>query len=189
MVYTQLKVHSHVLLGLILLITLTIVEIRVACSRCSISLYVFNCLLLGNLFLKNSSCVCVCCQCCVYDWHEMANKFRRWCGFPSIQGPIDGTQGNFLVQYNQEQKKKLALRTLHFYLVHSKLYCQDQDQVLRHYFHESEIPIVLQKMHEGVNGGHFSSDIIVCKILDVKYWWPTMHKDVFQYCQTCDNCH
>jgi hypothetical protein len=43
-------------------------------------------------------------------------------------------------------------------------------------------------MHEGVSGGHFSSKIIVRKILDSKYWWPTMHKDVLQYCQACDNC-
>ncbi len=39
-----------------------------------------------------------------------------------------------------------------------------------------------------VCGGHFSSKITVCKILDAKYWWRTMHKDVFQYCQACDNC-
>jgi hypothetical protein len=30
-------------------------------------------------------------------------------------------------------------------------------------------------------------EIIVRKILDVKYWWPTMHKDAFQYCKACDN--
>jgi hypothetical protein len=40
-------------------------------------------------------------------------------------------------------------------------------------------------MHEEVGGGHFS-EITIHKILDAKYWWPTMHKDVFQYCQTCD---
>jgi hypothetical protein len=42
-------------------------------------------------------------------------------------------------------------------------------------------------MHEGVIGGHFSSKIIICEILDAQYWWPTMHKDVIQYHQACDN--
>jgi hypothetical protein len=37
---------------------------------------------------------------------------------------------------------------------------------------------MLQEMHEGVGGGHFLAKFIVCKILDAKYWWPTMHKDV-----------
>jgi hypothetical protein len=30
------------------------------------------------------------------------------------------------IQYNQKQKKKQALKVLHFYLVHGKLYCQGQ---------------------------------------------------------------
>jgi hypothetical protein len=35
---------------------------------------------------------------------------------------------------------------------------------------------------------HFSSDIIMRKILDVGYWWPTMNQDVYEYFQTCDQC-
>jgi len=50
-----------------------------------------------------------------------------------------------------------------------------------------KIPTTLQEMHEGVGGEHFSSEITIHKILDAKYWWPTMHKDVFQYRQACDN--
>jgi hypothetical protein len=42
-------------------------------------------------------------------------------------------------------------------------------------------------MHEGVGGGHFSSKIIIHKILVAKYWWPMMHKDILQYCQACEN--
>jgi hypothetical protein len=42
-------------------------------------------------------------------------------------------------------------------------------------------------MHEGVGGGHLSSEITIHKILDMKYWWPTMHKDALQYNQVCDN--
>jgi hypothetical protein len=46
---------------------------------------------------------------------------------------------------------------------------------------------MLQEMHEGIGGGHFSFEIIVHKILDAKYWWPIMHKDALQYFQACDN--
>ncbi len=95
--------------------------------------------------------------------------------------------GKNSVQYVHEQKKKLILRALRFYLIQGKLYHQGQDQVLKHCLQDSKIPIVLQEMHEGVNGGHFSSNTIVHKILDAKYWWSTMHKDVSQYTQACDN--
>jgi hypothetical protein len=50
-----------------------------------------------------------------------------------------------------------------------------------------KITTTLQEMHEGVGGECFSSKITIHKILDAKYWWPTMHKDVLQYCQACDN--
>jgi hypothetical protein len=42
-------------------------------------------------------------------------------------------------------------------------------------------------MHEGIDGGQFSFEITIPKILDAKYWWRTIQKDVFQYCQACDN--
>jgi hypothetical protein len=48
--------------------------------------------------------------------------------------------------------------------------------------------MVLQEMHEGVNDGHFSSEIIVRKILDAKYWWPVMPKDALKYCHACNSC-
>jgi len=51
-----------------------------------------------------------------------------------------------------------------------------------------QVPTILQKLHNGIGGRHFSSDIIVSKILDVNYWWPTMNKDVHEFCQTCDLC-
>jgi hypothetical protein len=38
------------------------------------------------------------------------------------------------------------------------------------------MPIILQELHGRVIGGHFSYDIIVKKILDANYWWPTMNQ-------------
>jgi hypothetical protein len=32
---------------------------------------------------------------------------------------------------------------------------------------------MMWEMHQGVEGEHFSTNIIVKKILDVNYWWPT----------------
>jgi len=43
-------------------------------------------------------------------------------------------------------------------------------------------------MHNNVGGGHFSIDITNRKILNAKYWWPTLHKDVRMYCNSHDAC-
>ncbi len=36
----------------------------------------------------------------------------------------------------------------------------------------SETLVVLKELHEGMAKGHFITNIIVKKILDVGYWWP-----------------
>ncbi len=48
--------------------------------------------------------------------------------------------------------------------------------------------MVMKKLHEGPLGGHFAMEITKKKILDVGYWWPTMYKDVHDYCRSCDAC-
>ncbi len=51
-----------------------------------------------------------------------------------------------------------------------------------------ETQIVLKELHEGVVGGHFVADIIAKKILDARYWWPTLFKDIHDFCRTYENC-
>ncbi len=46
----------------------------------------------------------------------------------------------------------------------------------------------MQKLHGGIVGRHFSSHIIVRKILDASYWWLIMNPNVYEYCQTYDQC-
>jgi hypothetical protein len=59
---------------------------------------------------------------------------------------------------------------------------------LHHCFHDDEILVIIWKMHEGVGGRHFLADNIAWKVLDVKYWWPTLYKDAQQHYQSCDAC-
>jgi hypothetical protein len=50
------------------------------------------------------------------------------------------------------------------------------------------MPIILQELHSGLGGGHYSSNITMMKILDVSYWWPTMNRDVHEFSSTYDSC-
>jgi hypothetical protein len=36
--------------------------------------------------------------------------------------------------------------------------------------------------------GHFVADITSKKILDAGYWWPTLFKDIDEFCRSCDSC-
>jgi hypothetical protein len=42
--------------------------------------------------------------------------------------------------------------------------------------------MVMKELHEGHSRGHFATEMMQKKILDVGYWWLTMYKDVHEYC-------
>jgi hypothetical protein len=46
----------------------------------------------------------------------------------------------------------------------------------------------MKELHERPLGMHFATKITQRKILDVRYWWPTVYKDVHDYCKSCDAC-
>ncbi len=48
--------------------------------------------------------------------------------------------------------------------------------------------MVMKEMYEGPSRKHFTTGITQRKILDVGYWWPTMYRDVHDYCKSCDAC-
>ncbi len=48
--------------------------------------------------------------------------------------------------------------------------------------------MVMKKLHEVRSRWHFATKIMQKKILDVGYWWPTMYKNVHEYCKSCDAC-
>jgi hypothetical protein len=51
-----------------------------------------------------------------------------------------------------------------------------------------EAHLVLKELHEGVVGRHFAANITAKKILDARYWWPTLFKDIHDFCRRYDNC-
>ncbi len=67
------------------------------------------------------------------------------------------------------------------------MYKVGQDNKMHRCLITSEAHIVLKELHEGVAKGHFVIDIITKKILDVGYWWPTIFKDIHEFCRSCDS--
>ena len=96
--------------------------------------------------------------------------------------------GTFPPSMTKEACKRLAYRAIPFQLVQGKLYRQGKDSRLRQVISDTQARMILQELHKGNAGGHFSQDIKVRKVLDAGYWWPTLYKDTYDYCQTCHEC-
>jgi len=48
--------------------------------------------------------------------------------------------------------------------------------------------MILVEANEGLSCGHYAGNETARKILCAGIWWPNLHKDAKEYCQTCDIC-
>ena len=62
------------------------------------------------------------------------------------------------------------------------------DQVIRRCIPEWEQKDVLNHCHALACGGHFGPRKTARKVLDSGFYWPTLNKDSFEFCQVCERC-
>ncbi|XP_026400374.1 uncharacterized protein LOC113296277 [Papaver somniferum] len=65
-------------------------------------------------------------------------------------------------------------------------YCADQ--VIRRCVSESKFQSILSFCHSYACGGHFGSKRTALKVLESGFYWPTLFKDAYIFCTTCDRC-
>uniref|UniRef100_A0A151UGD3 Pro-Pol polyprotein n=1 Tax=Cajanus cajan TaxID=3821 RepID=A0A151UGD3_CAJCA len=62
------------------------------------------------------------------------------------------------------------------------------DQVIRRCIPDHEIDSVLQFCHSSAPGGHLGIQRIAHRVLDCGFYWPTIFKDAWKICSTCEQC-
>ena len=96
--------------------------------------------------------------------------------------------GHFPASMSKEARKRLAHKAIPYQMIHNRLYRLSKDDRLRQVLIADQSRAILQELHKGNVGGHFSPDITVQKILDAEYWWPTLFRDTVDYCRACHGC-
>ena len=86
------------------------------------------------------------------------------------------------------QRRQLTLKVTSYQLIGEDLYHKGKDLVLRRVPTKEEIHRILESCHGEVCGGHFAQEITSKKITLAKYIWPSLHKDVHQWCKSCQAC-
>ena len=46
----------------------------------------------------------------------------------------------------------------------------------------------MREVYEGICGNHSGSRLLVHKLIQARYYWPTMQKDAQTYVKACDKC-
>ena len=80
------------------------------------------------------------------------------------------------------------MQDVDFQLITRQLYKMGPDEILRRYVLEHEQPMILNKAHAGVAGGHYGGKSIVHNIFQAGLWWPTLHADAREYCRNYGIC-
>ena len=62
------------------------------------------------------------------------------------------------------------------------------DQLIRRCVPEHEQRAILSFCHSEACGGHFGSKKTAYKVLESGFFWPTLFKDAYAFCLTCDRC-
>ncbi|KAI3515815.1 hypothetical protein L1887_14720 [Cichorium endivia] len=101
---------------------------------------------------------------------------------------------NFLVTkrapdtFTRAQKAKLKSDSKYYVWDDPYLWKHCPDQVIRRCVPQHEHQSVLQFCHEYACGGHFGPNRTLRKILECGLFWPTMTRDCYIFCKSCDRC-
>jgi hypothetical protein len=68
------------------------------------------------------------------------------------------------------------------------MYRVGQDNIMCRCLTTSEAQFFLKELHEIMVRRHFVTYITTKKILDEGYWWPTLFKDIHDFCKNYDSC-
>jgi hypothetical protein len=85
-------------------------------------------------------------------------------------------------------KKQLVVKASDYQLIARSLYKLGADGILICCVLEHERPMILEEVHDGFERGHYAGREISQKILCIRFWWPTLHRDAKKYFQSCKVC-
>ena len=93
-------------------------------------------------------------------------------------------------QNSATNRKKKKLRTDSRYYIWDDplLFKRGVDLIIKRCVPEGEKSKILQECHASPYGGHFAGDKTAHKILQSRFYWPTIFKDCFEWVKLCDQC-
>ncbi|KAH9773330.1 hypothetical protein KPL71_013298 [Citrus sinensis] len=96
--------------------------------------------------------------------------------------------GKFPEHWTKQDKAKFFAEIKNFFWDDPYLFKYCADQIVRRCVPESEIQNILSFYHEQACGGHFSAKKTATKVLQCGFYWPTIFRDAYTFCSSCDRC-
>lgn len=92
------------------------------------------------------------------------------------------------IHFSPKERRLLVEKSFNFSWIVDCLFYTRPNQVMRRCVREGETYDILHACHDEQCGGHFATKRTTLKILNTRYYWPTVHKDATLYTRKCDRC-
>ncbi|XP_070036436.1 uncharacterized protein [Nicotiana tomentosiformis] len=87
-----------------------------------------------------------------------------------------------------QQRKKLISDAKYYLWNEPYLIKICADNTTRRCVPEEEMTKILYHCHDGAIGGHYAANRTTFKVLEARFFWPTLFKDARAYVAQCDRC-
>ncbi|CAL8175219.1 unnamed protein product [Prunus armeniaca] len=87
------------------------------------------------------------------------------------------------------QRDKLRKQARYYFWDDPYLFKHCPDQVIRRCVPEGDFKSILEFCHFHACRGHFGAKKTANKVLQSGFFWPTLFKDAYVFCASCDRCH
>ncbi|KAH9791563.1 hypothetical protein KPL71_003800 [Citrus sinensis] len=94
--------------------------------------------------------------------------------------------GKLPEHWTKQDKAKFFAEIKNFFWDDPYLFKYCADQIVRRCVPESEIQNIISFCHEQACGGHFSAKKTATKVLQCGFYWPTIFRDAYTLCSSCD---
>lgn len=90
-------------------------------------------------------------------------------------------EGKYPQGLDRTKRRHFKLESIPYILMDDILFRKDSNGVLLRCINENEVSGLLEELHDGPSGGHFSTRTIVIKIMRVGYYWTTLFGDALKW--------
>lgn len=89
---------------------------------------------------------------------------------------------------NEQEAKRLVIKARQYVIKDGKLYKKGYLAPLLRCVGPNQSDYLIREIHEGICGMHAGPRAVVSKLMNLGYYWPTMHKDAFETIRKCEAC-
>jgi hypothetical protein len=96
--------------------------------------------------------------------------------------------GQMPLHWGRQDKSKFMAMVKNFFWEDPYLFKYCPDQIIRRCVPEPDQSSIISFCHDHACGDHFSAKKTTAKILQCRFYWPTIFQDAHTYCVSCERC-